>query len=98
MGPWRPLALGDEPEMLPDGLTSGLDDGVDTVTSLPEANAITGTIRTARKARGWTQTQLGNRAGVSRPTVARLEGGSSVSSTTLIRIAAALDLRLRLDD
>lgn len=49
-------------------------------------------VRAARKARGWSQTELGRRAGVSRPTVARIEKGQDGHTTMLDKVAAALDL------
>jgi len=53
-------------------------------------------VRIARKARGWTQEALASHAGVSRPTIARLEGGRSVSSQSLVKVVTALELRLEL--
>lgn len=61
-------------------------------TASPVARAV----RDARTARGWSQAELATRAGVSRPTVARLEIGRSVSSTTLLKVADALELHLTL--
>ncbi len=55
-------------------------------------------IRIGRKKRGWSQAALATSAGVSRPTVARIESGQDVSATSLSKIAAALDLHLRLLD
>ena len=49
-------------------------------------------VKAARKERGWSQTELGKRAGVSRPTVARIEKGQDGHTTMLDRVAAALDL------
>ncbi|MFC8596819.1 helix-turn-helix domain-containing protein [Isoptericola sp. NPDC057191] len=49
-------------------------------------------IRAARTACGWSQIELAERAGVSRPTVARVEAGGDVNTAKLIPIAAALDL------
>lgn len=49
-------------------------------------------IRLARKAQGWTQTQLADAAGVSRPSVARIETGDDVSTATLAKVAGALRL------
>lgn len=54
------------------------------------------TIREARRNRGWSQTELGERSGVSRPTVARVEADSDVSTATLAKIAEALGLSLEL--
>lgn len=48
---------------------------------------------TWRKLRGLTQAQLADRAGVSRDTVARLEGGTGgVGLETLLRVLRALGL------
>lgn len=49
-------------------------------------------VRAARKEKSWSQTELGKRAGVSRPTVARIEKGQDGHTTMLDRVAAALDL------
>ena len=54
-------------------------------------------IRAARLTREWSQQQLAEAAGVSRPTVARVEGGEDVSTATLEEVAAALGLRVTLD-
>jgi transcriptional regulator with XRE-family HTH domain len=53
-------------------------------------------IREARKGRGWSQTELGERSGLSRPTIARVEVDSDVTTTTLAKIAEALGLTLEL--
>ena len=66
------------------------DMGDDPRSVAPIAHAV----REARKARAWNQSELAMRAGVSRPTVARLETGRSVSSTTLEKVAEALELHL----
>ncbi|WP_314879948.1 helix-turn-helix transcriptional regulator [Corynebacterium durum] len=52
-------------------------------------------IRDARRALGWSQTELANRAHVSRPTVARVETGANISTGTLEKVAQALGKRLR---
>lgn len=52
-------------------------------------------IREARRALGWSQTELALRADVSRPTIARVETGSNVSTGTLERVAKALGKHLR---
>lgn len=54
-------------------------------------------IRAARLEHHWSQQQLAEVAGVSRPTVARVEGGEDVSTATLEKVAAALGLRVTLD-
>lgn len=53
---------------------------------------IGGTIRSARKARGWTQQQLATEAGVSRRHLIALEHGANVSIDILRKVALALDL------
>jgi len=56
------------------------------------------TIREARKKRGWTQVVLAEKASVSRPTVARIEGGADVSTANLAKITEALGLQIELTD
>ncbi|WP_201791948.1 helix-turn-helix domain-containing protein [Prescottella equi] len=56
------------------------------------------TIREARKKRGWSQTELGEQSGVSRPTIARVEANSDVTTATIAKIAQALGLRLELNN
>lgn len=51
-------------------------------------------VRTARHHRGWSQTKLATRAQVSRPTVARIELGQSVSTESLTKVARALERAL----
>ncbi|MBY0688347.1 helix-turn-helix domain-containing protein [Microbacterium marinilacus] len=53
-------------------------------------------IRDARKKQGWSQVELGERAGVSRPTIARVEGNNDVTTATIAKIAQALGLKLEL--
>jgi len=64
---------------------------------LPEFGKV---IRDARDARGWSQDELGRRASLSRPTIARVERGDDISTATLAKIAAVLGLKfeLRADD
>lgn len=54
-------------------------------------------IHDARVACAWTQRELAERAGVSRPTVARIERGDDVSTATLAKVAAALGLTVALN-
>ena len=56
------------------------------------------TIRAARKKRGWSQAELGQNAGVSRPTIARVEANSDVTTATIAKIAEALGFKLELKD
>lgn len=53
-------------------------------------------IRAARKARGWSQADLAEQAGLSRPTIARAETGQDISTATLSKIASALQLTVEL--
>ncbi len=53
-------------------------------------------IRKARVEHGWSQSALAQNAGVSRPTVARVELGEDVSTATLAKVAAALGLTVEL--
>lgn len=51
-------------------------------------------IREARNKHGLTQTQLALKAGVSRPSVARVESGTPISIVTLAKVASALGLEI----
>ena len=51
-----------------------------------------GRIARHRLNRDWTQKRLGDEAGVSLPTVSRLERGESTSVVNLVRVLRALDL------
>ncbi len=53
-------------------------------------------IREARKRRGWSQAELGEKSGVSRPTIARVEANNDVTTATIAKIAQALGLKLQL--
>ncbi|WP_099332492.1 helix-turn-helix domain-containing protein [Actinomyces minihominis] len=55
------------------------------------------TIRQARKRRGWSQWTLAKQAGLSRPTVARIETGKFVNTSSLTKIAKALDLSVSME-
>ena len=54
-------------------------------------------IRTARKARGWTQEELGRRAELPQSVVAAVESGAGARVESLERICRALDGQLVLD-
>lgn len=56
------------------------------------------TIRDARKKHGWSQAELGEKSGVSRPTIARVEANNDVTTATIAKIARALGLTLELKD
>lgn len=53
-------------------------------------------IREARKKHGWSQVELGEKSGVSRPTIARVEANNDVTTATIAKIAQALGLKLQL--
>jgi len=53
-------------------------------------------IREARDARGWSQGELAERCGLSRPTIARIEAGQHVRMGTLEKVARALGLTVEL--
>lgn len=55
-------------------------------------------IREARKKQGWSQVELGEKSGLSRPTIARVEANNDVTTTTIAKIAQALGLTLELRD
>lgn len=55
-------------------------------------------IREARKKQGWSQAELGKKAGVSRPTIARAEANNDVTTATIAKVAQALGLKLELRD
>ena len=55
-------------------------------------------IQRARKTRGWTQSALGQQAGLRQGTISIVEAGSNtVKLNTLLSILAALDLELLID-
>lgn len=53
-------------------------------------------VRVARTDLGWSQGLLADKAGVSRPSVARVEASEAVSTDTLSKISEALGLKLTL--
>lgn len=55
-------------------------------------------IREARKKQGWSQIELGEKSGLSRPTIARVEANNDVTTATIAKIAQVLGLRLELRD
>lgn len=55
-------------------------------------------IREARKKHGWSQAELGEKAGLSRPTIARVEANNDVTTATIAKVALALGLTLELRD
>jgi HTH-type transcriptional regulator/antitoxin HipB len=53
-------------------------------------------VRRARKLRGWSQTQLGDRAGLRQETISLIETGNPATRLdTILAVLAALDLELR---
>lgn len=54
-------------------------------------------VRDARRERKWSQTKLGHEAGVSRPTIARIERGDDVSVATLAKVTAAVGLTVKIE-
>ena len=54
-------------------------------------------IRQARRQQDLSQAHLAEKAGLSRPTVARLEAGQPISSTNLLALTRALGLELKLE-
>lgn len=55
-------------------------------------------IRDARKKQGLSQDELAEKAGLSRPTVARVERGDDVSTATITKLAEVLGLALKLEE
>ena len=53
-------------------------------------------IREARKKQGWSQAELGENSGVSRPTIARVEANNDATTATIAKLAEALGLKLEL--
>ncbi|GAA1350890.1 hypothetical protein GCM10009636_10520 [Arthrobacter koreensis] len=67
------------------------------MTLQPEAG-IGDVIREARKRQGWSQGELGEKSGLSRPTIARVEANNDVTTATIAKVARALGLKLELRD
>lgn len=55
-------------------------------------------VRQARSVAGWSQQDLAEHAGVSHPSVARIEAGEDVSTATLTKIVGALGLAVEVTD
>ena len=53
-------------------------------------------VREARKKQGWSQAELGEKSGLSRPTIARVEAANDVITATIAKVAQALGLKLEL--
>lgn len=55
-------------------------------------------IREARKRQGWSQAELGEKSGLSRPTIARIEANNDVTTATVAKVAQALGLTFELKE
>ena len=56
-------------------------------------------IQRARKKRGWTQTQLAERAGLRQETISAIESGEKPSKlASILAVLAALDLEFRVGE
>ena len=64
--------------------------------SEPAQDGLGDVIREARKERGWSQAELGEKSSVSRPTIARVEANNDATTATIAKIAQALGLKLEL--
>lgn len=53
-------------------------------------------VRQARRRKGWSQAELGEKSGLSRPTIARVEANNDVTTATIAKIAQVLGLKLEL--
>lgn len=62
----------------------------------PDTAGFGDVIRAVRKKKGWSQADLSEKAGVSRPTIARVEADNDVTTATIAKIARALGLKLEL--
>lgn len=56
--------------------------------------AVAEAVRQARAQRGWTQSALDEKAGVSRPTIARIEGGQDGRMATLQQVLSCLHIEI----
>jgi HTH-type transcriptional regulator/antitoxin HipB len=55
-------------------------------------------IQRARRSRGWTQTDLGQRSGLRQATVSAIETGeTSARLESILRLLAALELEIRIE-
>ena len=67
-------------------------------TQINSIRDLTAAVRGRRKSLGWTQSELANRAGVSRQWISEFEAGKPTAELGLmIRLLEALDLRLTVD-
>ena len=58
---------------------------------------LAGRVRALRLARGWTQQELAERAGITLPTYRRFERTGRIAMERLLRIAVVLDARAGFD-
>ncbi|MPV49465.1 helix-turn-helix domain-containing protein [Pseudactinotalea sp. HY160] len=61
-----------------------------------ENSGFDGIIRDASKRHGWSQAELAENSGLSRPTIARIEAGNDVTTATVAKVAQVLGLKLEL--
>ena len=68
------------------------------MTDLARTSKQLGTIiQRARKKRGWTQTQLAERAGLRQATISIIESGTTAAKLdSILAVLAALDLEFRI--
>lgn len=65
------------------------------VTAISGPSKVLGAaVRAERERRGWTQQQLQEASGASRPTIARIERGYNVSTTSVAKVVEALGLKI----
>lgn len=72
----------------------GLITGVTSDTDPPDLTTVKGRLKYARGTRGWSQTQLAEKAGVAQSTVGNIEYGRSISRGSLPLLADALGFNL----
>lgn len=51
-------------------------------------------LRRARRARGWTQADLGRKTKLRQATISKMEAGESTQMETFVRVLAALELEV----
>ncbi len=72
-----------------------MDSQLDDIRDVTSCGRLGHAIRTARRARGMTQTQLSAAAGVSRPQISTIESGlANPGMATVMRLLRALDCSL----
>lgn len=63
-----------------------------------EARGFGASVQAARLARGWSQSELAVEAGVSRPTVSRVELGDEPSMRTARKLTSALGISMEVTE